>query len=61
MWFASFYYDLGGNMTVDYLGVYGVCLKDNGVLSIKKQEDLIRIDMTYQEAVKKLVRDLRKL
>lgn len=48
-------------MTVDYLGVYGVCLKDNGVLSIKKQEDLIRIDMTYQEVVKKLVRDLRKL
>ena len=48
-------------MTVDYLGVYGVCLKDNRVLSIKKQEDLIRIDMTYQEAVKKLVRDLRKL
>lgn len=23
-------------MTVDYLGVYGVCLKDNRVLSIKK-------------------------
>lgn len=48
-------------MTVDYLGVYGVCLKDNRVLSIKKQEDLIRIDMIYQEVVKKLVRDLRKL
>ena len=48
-------------MTVDYLGVYGVCLKDNRVLSIKKQEDLIRIDVTYQEEVKKLVRDLRKL
>ena len=36
IWFASFYYNLGGNMTVDYLGVYGVCLKDNRVLSIKK-------------------------
>ena len=48
-------------MVIDYLGIYGVCLKDNRVLSIKKQEDLIRIDMTYQEVVKKLVRDLRKL
>ena len=36
MWFASFYYNLGGNMTVDYLGVYGVCLKENKVLCIKK-------------------------
>ena len=47
-------------MTVDYLGAYGVCLKDNRVLCIKKQEDLIRIDMTYQEVVKNSRRDLLK-
>ena len=47
-------------MVIDYLGIYGVCLKENKVLSIKKQKDLIRIDMTYQEVVKNIRRDLLK-
>ncbi len=49
-------------MIIDYLGIYGVCLKENKVLCIKKRQGgRIRIDMIYQEVVKKLVRDLRKL
>ena len=40
-------------MVIDYLGIYGVCLKENKVLCIKRQGDPIRIDSIYQEVVKK--------
>ena len=46
-------------MIVNYFGVYKVCLRDNMVSYVlKRLEYLIRIDMIYQEAVKKNMRTL---